>query len=239
MNPRIGTLIRKDEVLRTYYHRLFDEKRRGWFLDLSCGSRTDIREVVEAFGYRWVGVDHIDYPRVMKADAHAMPFQDSQFDVVYAGAAFEHYRDPWRVAEEVKRVVKPGGYFCGLIAFIQPWHGESYYHFSHLGVAEMLQRAGFETLDIHAGDVNGVTYLIRLLFHYRNVGRVLSLYGSLLYAIRRRLFPFLVRCVLRGKMERLAKELAVLREDDLRFAASIIFLSRKGRGVDTFLAPQA
>jgi len=236
MKERIERLIRRDEVLRNYSHCLFDKKDRGQFLDLSCGTRSDIRDIVESFGYTWVGVDHIDHPGAIKADAHALPFHDSQFDVVYAGAAFEHYRDPWHVAEEVKRVLRPNGYFCGLIAFIQPWHGESYYHFSHLGVTEMLRRADFETLDIHAGDVNGVTYLIRLLFHYRNAGRVLSLYGSLLYAIRRQFFPLLVRCVLSRNKERRAKELAFLKDDDLRFAAAIIFLGRK-RGVHLLVSP--
>jgi ubiquinone/menaquinone biosynthesis C-methylase UbiE len=232
MNHRIGALIQENEVLRHYCPRLFDKKSGGWFLDLSCGTRPDIREIVESFGYRWVGVDHIDHPRVIKADAHALPFHDSRFDIVYASAAFEHYRDPWRVADELKRVLRSGGHFCGLIAFIQPWHGDSYYHFSHLGVAEMLRRMDFEVLDIHAGDVDGATYLIRVLFHYWRIGRALSVYGRLLYSVRRRLFPLLVRCVFRGKKERLAKELAVLRDDDLRFAASIIFLSRKREGPD-------
>lgn len=233
MTQHIDWLIRTNEVLRHYAHRLFDERRGGWFLGLSCGTRSDIREIVQSFGYTWVGVDHIDHPGVVKADAHALPFHDSQFDVVYAGAAFEHYCDPWHAASEMKRVLKPGGYFCRLVAFIQPWHGESYYHFSHLGVAEMLRRIDFEILDIHAGDVNGVTYLIRVLFHYWNVGRVLSLYGSLLYAVRRRFFPLLVRCALSRRKERMAKELALLKDDDLRFAAAIIFLGRKRAGTET------
>jgi ubiquinone/menaquinone biosynthesis C-methylase UbiE len=230
MNRRTVRLIRENEVLRHYCHRLFDRRGGGRFLDLSCGNRPDVREVVESFDYTWVGVDHIEHPRVIKANAHALPFRDSRFDVVYASAAFEHYRDPWCVAHEVRRILKPGGYFCGLIAFIQPWHGASYYHFSHLGVAEMLHRIDFEVLDIHAGDVDGATYLIRLLFHYWNLGRVLSLYGRLLYVVRRHLFPLLIRCALHGKRERLAKELAVLKDDDLRFAASVIFLSRKTGG---------
>jgi SAM-dependent methyltransferase len=230
MNRRINALIQKNEVLRHGYYRLFDRKDGGRFLDLSCGTRSDVREIVESFGYRWVGVD-LHRPGVIQADAHELPFHDLQFDVVYASAAFEHYRDPWRVADEVRRVLKPGGYFCGLIAFIQPWHGESYYHFSHLGVAEMLHRMDFEILDIHGGDVNGATYLIRVLFP-RNVGRALSLYPSLLYAIRKRVFPILFRSLLRGKRERLADKLDVLKDDDLRFAASIIFLSRKKEGSD-------
>ena len=227
VKERIERLIRRDEVLRDYSCRLFNKKDGGKFLDLSCGARSDIQEIVKSFGYTWVGVDHMDRSGVVKADAHALPFPDSQFDVVYAGAAFEHYRDPWHVAEEVRRVLRPNAYFCGLVAFVQPWHGESYYHFSHLGVREMLQRMDLEVLDIHAGDVNGVTYLIRVLFHYWNVGRVLSVYGSLLYGIRRWFFPLLVRFAMAGNKERRAKELASLRDDPLRFAASIIFLGRK------------
>ena len=123
---RIETLIQKNQIIRQYSEVLFHERsgERLRFLDLSCGTRSDIKEIVESFGHEWVGVDQIRHPGVICADVHNIPFNEDEFDIVYSAATFEHYYDPFRVAEEVKRVLKPNGIFCGGIAFIQPCHGD-------------------------------------------------------------------------------------------------------------------
>lgn len=229
MSPRINQLIQQNGILNSYHEALF---RKGdaeqSFLDLSCGTRTDIREIVEGLGHRWVGVDQIDCPGVIQADVHHMPFEDSMFDVVYSAATFEHYYDPWQVAREVHRVMRPGGLFCGLIAFLQPWHGDSYYHFSHLGTRQMLSVSGFEVMDIHAG-AHAVPYLIQQMFPepFAVIGKVLSMYGSLLRIVRKRTFPVLVKTLHFNNKEVREKRLQFLNDDDLRFAGSIFFLSRK------------
>jgi SAM-dependent methyltransferase len=230
MSPRISQLIEQSEILKSYHENLFGTGTSGKvFLDLSCGTRTDIREIVEGLGNRWVGIDQIDWPGVVKADVHHLPFEDSMFDVVFASATFAHYYDPWQVAREVYRVMKPGGLFCGLIAFIQPWNGNSYYHFSHLGTKQMLSVSGFEVLDIRAGDYHGVTYLIRRMFPapFGVIGKVLSVYGDILAWVRRRTFPALIKLLYFRNKEMRERKLRFLDDDDLRYAASILFLSRK------------
>jgi ubiquinone/menaquinone biosynthesis C-methylase UbiE len=230
MSSRINYLLQQNEILKSYHEALFGEGTAGQlFLDLSCGTRTDIREVVEGLGSRWVGVDQIDCPGVIKADVHHLPFENSMFDVVFSAATFEHYYDPWQVAREVHRVVKPGGLFCGLIAFLQPWHGDSYYHFSYLGTRQMLSVSGFEVLDIRAGNDHAVPYLIRQMFPepFAVVGKALSTYGSFLALVRKKTFPLLVRLLYFNNKEAKEKRLQFLNDDDLRFAASILYLSRK------------
>jgi SAM-dependent methyltransferase len=230
MSPRISQLIGQNEILRHYHEALFSKSTSGQlFLDLSCGTRTDIREVVEGLGNRWIGVDQFDWPGVIKADVHNLPFENSTFDVVFSAATFEHYYDPWKVAREVHRVLKPGGLFCGLIAFLQPWHGDSYYHFSHLGTKQMLSVSGFEVIDIRAGDDHGVPYLIQQMFPapFAGIGKMLSLYGSLLVSARRRIFPGLVKLLHFNNKEVRDKRLQFLHDDDFRFAAAILFLSSK------------
>ena len=82
VDRKILHLIQRNEVLRNYYKILFsDSGQKLRFLDLSCGTRTDIREIVEAFGHEWVGVDQIEHKLVIKADVHELPFSDSSFDV--------------------------------------------------------------------------------------------------------------------------------------------------------------
>lgn len=169
----------------------------------------------------------IDCPGVIKGDVHHLPFNDSTFDLVYSAATFEHYYDPWQVAREVHRVMKPGGLFFGLIAFLQPWHGDSYYHFTHLGTRQMLSVAGFEVIDIRAGE-HGVPYLIQQMFSspFAAVGKVLSWYGRFLAAVRRTCFPAAIKLLYRNDKETKEKRMLFLKDDDVRFAASILFLSR-------------
>lgn len=42
----------------------------------------------------------------------SLPFADSSFDLVIADFVFEHIGDPDRIAYELRRVVKPGGWIC-------------------------------------------------------------------------------------------------------------------------------
>jgi ubiquinone/menaquinone biosynthesis C-methylase UbiE len=47
--------------------------------------------------------------RFERADATQLPYADSTFDAVFAHTLLEHVPDPLHVANELKRVLKPGG----------------------------------------------------------------------------------------------------------------------------------
>ena len=44
-----------------------------------------------------------------RADAHALPFADGSFDLVYCRYLLEHVQNPLQVLQELRRVLKPGG----------------------------------------------------------------------------------------------------------------------------------
>lgn len=85
-------------------------------------------------------------------DAHQMPFQDDVFDRVFALNVFEHLSNPRRAAEEIFRVLKPGGSVAIHTAFLQSLHEEPdhYYNATEYGVREWF--SGFE---IEAINVTG------------------------------------------------------------------------------------
>jgi SAM-dependent methyltransferase len=57
-----------------------------------------------------VGLDLISYsPRIMLGDMHAMPFPDGSFDAVVCGWTLSYSATPRKVADEIRRVVRPGG----------------------------------------------------------------------------------------------------------------------------------
>ncbi len=61
-----------------------------------------------------------------------LPFADSCVDVCYSSNVLEHVPDPWRMAEEMVRVTRPGGLaFISYTTWFGPWggHETSPWHF--------------------------------------------------------------------------------------------------------------
>jgi SAM-dependent methyltransferase len=130
---------------------------RSWFpraraaeslaLDLGCGA-AESRACCERAGFGWVGLD-LRSPRApLLGDAHALPFADRSFGLVLSLATLEHLRHPQVALREVRRVLEPGGVLIGSVAFLEPFHSESYYHPSHLGTLDALRGAGLRVVQL-------------------------------------------------------------------------------------------
>lgn len=76
------------------------------------------------------------------ADAHRLPFKNDTFDLFFAMNVFEHLSQPAVVADEVMRVLKPGGSLHIHTAFLQPLHEEPIHFFNatEFGVREWLKK---------------------------------------------------------------------------------------------------
>lgn len=86
-------------------------------------------------------------------DAHALPFVDASFDGVVIQAVLEHVLEPQSVADEIHRILRPGGVVYADTPFIQQVHEAAYdfTRFTHSGHRWLFRR--FEELD--SGPVNG------------------------------------------------------------------------------------
>jgi SAM-dependent methyltransferase len=85
-------------------------------------------------------------------DAHQLPFDDDTFEAVVVMNAFEHYRDPAKVATELHRILKPGGRVLIHTAFIQPLHERPWHFFNctRYGLEEWFK--AFETEVLRVSD---------------------------------------------------------------------------------------
>ncbi|MFZ9987951.1 MAG: class I SAM-dependent methyltransferase [Candidatus Nanopelagicales bacterium] len=63
-------------------------------------------------------------PRTVQARGAALPFADGVFDVAYSSNVLEHVADPWAMADEMVRVVRPGGtVVISYTLWFGPWGG--------------------------------------------------------------------------------------------------------------------
>jgi SAM-dependent methyltransferase len=64
----------------------------------------------------------------------ALPFRDDAFDVCYSSNVLEHVPHPWRMAEEMLRVTRPGGTaFLSYTVWYGPWGGHETAPWHYLG----------------------------------------------------------------------------------------------------------
>ena len=115
------------------------------------------------------------------ADAHQIPLRNESVDAVVVQAVLEHVLDPWQVAREIHRVLKPNGLVYSEVPFMQQGH-EGAYDFTRF--TESGHRYVFRHFTrINSGVVAGpgtqliwsIDHLGRSLFRSRSVGRLLRL----------------------------------------------------------------
>ena len=103
------------------------------------------------------------------ADAHSLPFEDNTFGFVYSLAVFEHLHSPWVAAEEIYRVLKPGGKAFTLTAFMQHMHGYPHHYFNMTtsGLERIFK--SFEVLNCEASKHSNITEIAYILCDLNNV----------------------------------------------------------------------
>ena len=118
----------------------------GWVLNLGAGATSvDNDNVVNAEAAIFSNTDAV-------ADAHHLPFADGSFDCVVSLNVFEHFAEPHRAADELFRVLRPGGQLLVQTAFLQPLH-EGPWHFfnaTKYGVSQWFRE--FADVDVTVTD---------------------------------------------------------------------------------------
>lgn len=151
-NGRVSLLKRALRFLKPPHHSVYFKNLRS-----SNEDGPELLEFLKNFGSddtvinvgslskKIEGVYNLDiayYPNIdVVADAHHMPFKDGSVDGIVIKNVFEHLKDPAKVREELKRVVKSGGRIYAKVPFMQPFHAvpDDYQRFSINGLHEFFK----------------------------------------------------------------------------------------------------
>lgn len=137
------------------------------------------RNLIESIGYKWIGGDiFFDNRFAVIFDAHHLPFKGKCFDLVLCIAVFEHLENPWRAIDEIRRCTKKKGILFSTVAFLQPFHGNSYYHMTFLGVRSLFEKNGFHVTYLKPGG-NVLQYAFKSLLPVPFLPKVLEKLANL------------------------------------------------------------
>ena len=162
LKRRIGVVLRR-WLPRTFYwiqfHRMLagmpyrGRQKEQHFRELIASSAGRSCLQIGARGSKyaphWIAVDlydrsdHIDHPY----DIHDLRFPDQTFDMVVCNAILEHVEDPIAAINQLRRVLKPGGYAWIEVPFLFPYHAapEDYWRVSVPGLRRWMKE--FQEID--------------------------------------------------------------------------------------------
>jgi len=205
-----------------------DSTDGNWLLSFGCGDGAD-RDLLTRRGFQVVAFDVHRTPGTdLLCDGHVLPFENQSFDVVTSLQVLEHLHAPWVAVSEISRVLRPGGWFVGSVAFLKPYH-RSYFHLTYLGVRSLLEanklylrriEAAQSSLAYVAGGVVPVGSATR---------RLLGLVQDILHRTRARLWRLRTGLDPRHPCTRFDPQmrLTFLQFDRLRVAATVVFGAQK------------
>lgn len=142
-----------------FYTALADDSvaQLGQYVDLAGSTLLDVgggpgyfRDAFEAAGATYFALDS-DVgemsgagrvgERTVLGSGMELPFRDGAVDICYSSNVLEHVDRPWRMAEEMVRVTRPGGtVFLSWTTWFGPWGGHETAPWHYLGGARARKR---------------------------------------------------------------------------------------------------
>lgn len=146
--------------MRYDYEKFFEEKlgelaREPRVIDIGGGEpfQKGMRRFKDLFSgtvYQTVDSSPLYHP-TFTGDAHNLPFADGEIPAIVCNSVLEHLTDPQRAADEMYRVLKPGGKALIYTHFIYPYHARpgvygDYFRYTEDGLRHLFRR--FSSLEI-------------------------------------------------------------------------------------------
>lgn len=145
------------------------QKRLANFRDLFTGKKYLTMDSAPEYGPDVVG------------DAHSLPFGDSSIGAMLSISVFEHLHDPKKAAEEIYRVLKPGGKLLLYTHFIYPYHARrgiysDYFRFTDEGLAHLFKNFSHIELKKHGGYFRAMGFFLPFQAKWRKIWEPVAYY---------------------------------------------------------------
>lgn len=141
-----------DHQLRLYA----SQYANGRLIDIGCGTKP-YRSLLAPYVLEHLGVDHEgslhDPSNVdLTGSAYDVPAESGSFDTALCTSVLEHVEEPEAALRECFRLLRPGGMAIYSVPFI--WHiheaPRDFYRYSEHGIRYLMEKVGFEVVEIKA-----------------------------------------------------------------------------------------
>lgn len=152
------------ELKNVLINRIHDHQLRlyasqyasGRLIDIGCGTKP-YRALLSPYVLEHLGVDHQgslhDPSNVdLTGTAYEVPAESGSFDTALCTSVLEHVEEPEAALRECFRLLRPGGIAIYSVPFI--WHiheaPRDFYRYSEHGIRYLMEKVGFEVVEIKA-----------------------------------------------------------------------------------------
>jgi len=135
-NPLSLWLVKK--LTRSDLKRLFEENKSDKKTLIMHCSDAPFQGV---FPNRIKVADNKNEGADMVVDYYNLPFKDGEFEIVVCTGLLEHVKEPYKIIQEIKRVLKKGGQLLLSASFAFSIHEapKNYFHFTPYGLKYLLR----------------------------------------------------------------------------------------------------
>lgn len=139
-------ILQGKSVLRAYLNlRLREEAISGKVIDIGGGKNADYLSFMErAPGASLQTFDIKAGQKSVDFETDSLPADDGVYDTVLFLNVMEHIFNYQHIANEVVRIVKPGGQLIGFVPFLMWYHPDhsDYFRYTHEAIQKILETAG-------------------------------------------------------------------------------------------------
>lgn len=138
----------------------------GRVLDLGAGS-AKYKEIILKKASEYRSCDAVKNKNIDDiCDVLNLTYPPESFDTVISTQVMEHVNNPYKMAEQIYKVLKPGGKVIITAPFLIPFHSDpnDYFRFTPSGLAEIFKQSGFSIIE--SGHYGGFFIVLSEMIHF-------------------------------------------------------------------------